>query len=397
MRSRIPRPARPADSSAARQTSAGETPSPIAGQLVAVLVEPVQLDPAGLRGLLQRRALERGAVGAEQVEHALQRRAGAQRAEQALAPVDGVPADVDAVARRPRRRGPAVERRDRADERLGGAPRDEHVALAGRARADRGAQVVVTADRQHRAAGARQRVAGRAGRGRRRRRIGEQVRRARPTMRAPRPTSRARAGRASRCARPATARATCSPPSRWTIHSRAVEPADAALRCRRARRAASGTSRASRAAAALARCARANGSPPSSAISRCACSSPRESCHAIAGATGSPRASSSTPVSAKLATPSAPIGPSGAPSSASRGGRERRLDEPLGRDLRAGRRPAPTARARARGTPRGRRGRPRRPCTRWSPGRGRAAAAPSRLSSSWTCRASPGSRRGCPW
>src|SRR5215207_9950750 len=58
-------------------------------------------------------------------------------------------------------------------------------------------------------------------------------------------------------------------------------------------------------------------SPPSSAISRSACAAPRESCQAIAGATGSPLASSSTPVSAKLATPSAPIGPSGAAASAS--------------------------------------------------------------------------------
>ena len=75
----------------------------------------------------------------------------------------------------------AVERRDRAHERLGGAPRVEHVALADRAGADRGAQVVVAADRQHGAARLRQRVAGvaqrRAGEGG----LGQQPgRRARP-------------------------------------------------------------------------------------------------------------------------------------------------------------------------------------------------------------------------
>ena len=136
--------------------------------------------------------------------HAAERRAGAHRAEQVLALGDGVPADHDLVVDR-LRHALAVERRDRAHERLGGAPRVEHLALADRAGADRGAQVVVAADRQHGAARLRQRVAGRAERRAGEGRLGQQPGAARPTTRASRPTSRASAGRASRCARRATA------------------------------------------------------------------------------------------------------------------------------------------------------------------------------------------------
>ena len=164
----------------------------------------------------------------------------------------------------------------------------------------------------------------------------------------------------------------------------------------RARRAASGTSPASTAAAARARCARRSAPAPSSAAIRSACAAPRESCQAIAGATGSPCASSSTPVSAKLATPSAPIGPSGAAASASR----------------AAASAASTSRSGAISAPVGTRshGTRARPCATSRPPWVTTAAlqevvprsSPSssgstpRLSSSWTCRASPGCRRGSP-
>ena len=114
-----------------------------------------------------------------------------------------------------------VERRDRADEGLRGAPRHQHVALAGRARADRGAQVVVAADGQHRAAGARQRVARRAGGARRRRRLAEQARRsARPRERLVPPAARVHV-------EPAGARG-----ERQLAHLLAAEPVDDPLRRR---------------------------------------------------------------------------------------------------------------------------------------------------------------------
>src|SRR5215207_2895582 len=109
---------------------------------------------------------------------------------------------------------------------------------------------------------------------------------------------------------------TCSPPSRCTTHS-------APLSQRTPRSAPACSSRSQRYFTSEHSGRGANPvrsekrSAPSSAISRSAWGAPRESCQAIAGATGSPRASSRMPVSAKLATPSAPIGPSGAASSAS--------------------------------------------------------------------------------
>src|SRR5215207_1898200 len=110
---------------------------------------------------------------------------------------------------------------------------------------------------------------------------------------------------------------TRSPPSRCTIHSAPLsQRAPCAVSGRSSRSQRYLTSEHSGRGASPVRSEKR--SVPMSAISRATCSAPRESCHAIAGATGSPRASSSTPVSAKLATPSAPIGPSGAPSSASR-------------------------------------------------------------------------------
>ena len=155
---------------------------------------------------------------AEQGEHAPERRARAHRAEQVLAVRDGVPADHDLVVDR-LRHALAVERRDRAHERLGGAPGVEHLALADRAGADRGAQVVVAADREHRAARPRQRVADRAQRRARERRLGQQARPARPTTRASRPTT-PRACRSSQPVREASeSSAPCSPPRPCTIHS----------------------------------------------------------------------------------------------------------------------------------------------------------------------------------
>ncbi len=182
-------------------------------------LSPLQLDPARGGRHVQRRALELAAVGAEQVEHALQRGARAHRPEQALAVLDRVPADVDAVG--DRGADPlGVERRDRADEGLRRAPRHQHVALAGRARADRGAQVVVAADGQHGAAGARQRVARRrAGGARRRRRLAEQPRRsARPRERLVPPAARVHV-------EPAGARG-----ERQLAHLLAAEPVDDPLR-----------------------------------------------------------------------------------------------------------------------------------------------------------------------
>ena len=83
------------------------------------------------------------------------------------------------------------ERRDRANERLGRAPGVEHLALADRAGADRGAQVVVAADREHRAARRRQHVADRAERRPRGGRLGQQPRRrARPGERLVPPAAR---------------------------------------------------------------------------------------------------------------------------------------------------------------------------------------------------------------
>ena len=127
---------------------------------------------------------------AEQRHHAPERRARAHRAEQVLAVGDRVPADHDLVVDR-LRDALAVERRDRAHERLGRAPGVEHLALADRARADRGAEVVVAADREHGAARLRQRVADRPERRPRERRLGQQARgRARPRQRLVPPPAR---------------------------------------------------------------------------------------------------------------------------------------------------------------------------------------------------------------
>ena len=212
---------------------------------------------------------------------------------------DGVPADHDVVVDRLLDRL-GVERRDGAHQRLGGAPRVEHVALADRAGADRRAQVVVAADREHGAARLRQGVAGvaerRAGEGR----LGQQPRRrARPLDRLV-PPAAASADRASRCARPAQlgdlvapSRCTTHPPtlSQRTPRSLGHVVAQPAVLRHRAQR--------TRRQPGVAR-----KSGISSSIRR-ASSSPRESCQAIEGTTGSPSRPSSMPVSAMPDTPSA--------------------------------------------------------------------------------------------
>jgi hypothetical protein len=102
----------------------------------------------GIAVLRGRVVLQRGAVAAEPVDHLAEHLAGPLGAEQAHAVGDRMPADAHALPHRPRDLV-ARERGDRADERLGGAGGVEHVALADRARADCGAQVVVPTDGEH--------------------------------------------------------------------------------------------------------------------------------------------------------------------------------------------------------------------------------------------------------
>src|SRR3954470_1723941 len=126
----------------------------------------------------------------------------------------------------------------------------------------------------------------------------------------------ARACRSSEPVRDASdSSAAWSPPSPWTTQSPTLS--------QRTPRSVSGTWSRSQRYFATVRSARGDnpvivGKSAICAPSLAASSSPRESCHAIAGITGSPRASSRIPVSAMLETPSPATRPPGAAASASR-------------------------------------------------------------------------------
>ena len=161
---------------------------------------------------LERGRLERGALGrrhAEEGEDVLEGRARPHGAEDGVVPFHGVPADAEAAVDRPAD-GLRRDGRRGLHERLRGAARVEHVALGGRARADRRSEVVVAADGQH---GAASRLERRSRHGpsacprRRRRASGRQERRPRrahPARPAPwrgrrtRSATRARAPRSGR-------------------------------------------------------------------------------------------------------------------------------------------------------------------------------------------------------
>ena len=122
----------------------------------------------------------------------------------------------------------------------------------------------------------------------------------------------ARRSRSSRPVREASdSSATCSPPRPLTTHSATPSQRTAA--------ATSGWWARSQAYLAIDHSGRTgspvragNRSAPRSAASRAASASPRASCQAIAGASGRPWRSSSTPVSAMLVTPTPATGPPGA-------------------------------------------------------------------------------------
>ena len=78
-----------------------------------------------------------------------------------------------------------------------------------------------------------------------------------------------------------------------------------------------------------------NSGAPRSALTALASSAPRESCQAIAGPTGRPRASSRTPVSAMPATPTPTTAPAGGCGDGLRGHGERRLRERVRIELRS--------------------------------------------------------------
>ena len=268
----------------------------------AVVVQPDQLDPLGLD--LERRALERVAPlrpDAEQRQHAAERRARAHRAEQVLALGDRVPADHDVVV-------------DRLLDRLGGR------AARSSARAPRRCPT-------SRARRPRRR------RRRRPRRSGGRGRRPRAPRRAP-AAARRRRGRAACRRRRARAAARRGAPDHSTVvvppAARVqIEPAGARgerqlgallaaepvhdeladAQPARRRAAASGTWSRSQRYFATVRSARERspvrrrGSAGSPRRSGAPPSSPRESCQAIEGTTGSPSRPSSTPVSAMPDTP----------------------------------------------------------------------------------------------
>ena len=348
---------------------------------------------------------------AEQRHHAPERRAGAHRAEQVLAVRDGVPADHDLVVDR-LHDALAVERRDGAHERLGRAPRVEHLALADRARADRGAQVVVAADREHgaaRRAAARRRpcpsgVPANAGSG---------SRPAGAPDHASVSSHQPREWRSSQPVREASeSSAPCSPPRPCTTHSPTLS--------QRTPRAVSSTLSRSQRYFATVRSAReespvvAAEGPGSPSSSRAASSSPRESCQAI---DGDHRLAVAVEQHAGLGharhADARRPGPSGAAASASCAAASAHSTNPCGVDLRARRHRVQSqrrlavrdllalgghdgrlARRRAEVEPqqqlRGSRG------SNASRGAPVGAPRPSALSRT-ACRARPGSRTGCPW
>ena len=292
------------------------------------------------RGELRGRGVERVelglAVDAEQLEHRRQRHVELVAAQQRPAVGDDMPSDRHAV-------GDGVDDplglerfADAADEHVGRPGGVQDIALRGRSRTDRRGQMIVTGhgdDGAPRAAGARRRR-GRSACPRARARPGTpRAPRARPARPA---TRRGRAARASRSATPATARPRRRRPAsgRPTPEARASAP-----RSRRRERgsAASGACSACTAARPAGRSAQRTGGAPSSLSMARASSAPRSSCHAIAGPTGSPRRSSSTPVSAMPAIPTAATTPAGESPSAREATGARRARDRDGIQLGAGR------------------------------------------------------------
>ena len=183
IRSRISSEARPVDSSAARQTSAGVTALPIPVSATRSSLRPCSsIPPAAAGASIAARSSSGRSSGPTPSRSSTRSSAAPERIAPSRhwRPSTACQPTLTCVATAAR----AAAGSSGATARMNAwaVPHETSTSPSrGGARPDGGAQVVVTADRQHGAAGARQRFAGGAGRGRRRSRIGEQPgRRARP-------------------------------------------------------------------------------------------------------------------------------------------------------------------------------------------------------------------------
>ena len=347
---------------------------------------------------------------AEQRQHAAERRARAHRAEQVLAVGDGVPADHDLVVDRLRARARGRAARPRARS-ASAVPHESSTSPSPTAPAPTAAlrwSWPPTASTAPRAAGSASPA--RPERRARERRARAAAPPARPTTRASRPTSRARAGRASRCA----TRATAPRPARRRAGARPTRRRSASAR----RAALSGTlSRSQRYFDDRAQRARATapwwrGSPGSPRRSARASSSPRESCQAIEGTTGSPSRPSSTPVSAMPGDAEADHtrvrhlapAPRAPPPARSRRTPAGAISAPVGTGVQHQRRLAVRDLLAVGGDDRGLARRraevesqQQLPAHGGNLAAGRPEAPRGRSVSRTACRARPGSRPGCPW